>query len=91
MVCTQGPCCAGVTERLITQYSDMEDVLQSMQENRVTTATSMNSTSSRSHALIRLSIESHAVQEGEEGGIVSLQNAVHQVQNARGYAKRARV
>mmetsp|Transcript_47726 Transcript_47726/g.91210 ORF Transcript_47726/g.91210 Transcript_47726/m.91210 type:complete len:1201 (+) Transcript_47726:285-3887(+) len=80
----KGPYCAGITERLISHKDDMVEVLRCMTANRVTSSTNMNSNSSRSHAMVRLTVESREVTEGEAGGLVSLKEAVAEVQKSRG-------
>ena len=73
----------GITEQLITQYEDMEEVLQKLRDNRVTTATNMNMTSSRSHAMLRLTVESREALPGEESGVVGLEDMLEEMAAAR--------
>ena len=74
----------GATEKMIHDEADVRKLLQQALSHRATSATNMNATSSRSHCIVRLSIESRQCTEGEVPGVTSLVQAFGEIQKARG-------
>jgi centromeric protein E len=74
---------AGGTEKQIHQEADVRRGLEQGLSHRATASTNMNATSSRSHCVVRLNIESRQCTEGEAPGVTSLLEAFGEMQKAR--------
>jgi hypothetical protein len=70
-------------EHFITTLSEVSKMLTLALASRSTACTLMNATSSRSHAVVRLTVESRMCGEGEKGGLVPLKDVFNELLKAR--------
>jgi hypothetical protein len=79
----KGSMCAGSTERFVHDPKDAFEVIAAGVARRAMRPTKMNANSSRSHAIVRFSLESRPTDPNETPGMVKLGDVCQWVKEAR--------